>query len=74
MSPINLVVQKAICRGYLTAEAEQTLCQYFNSNCNLQDITALTMLQRTLISGQVKRLSNDDQIALTNRQALHPYL
>ncbi|MBD2037412.1 hypothetical protein H6F86_07540 [Phormidium sp. FACHB-592] len=74
MSPINLVVQKAICRGYLTAEAEQTLCEYFNSNCNLQDITALTMLQRTLISGQVKRLSNDDQIALTNRQALHPYI
>ena len=74
MSPINLVVQKAICRGYLTAEAEQTWCQYFDSSCNLQDITALTMLQRTLISGQVKRLSNDDQISLTNRQALHPYL
>ena len=74
MSPINQVVQKAICLGYLTAEAEQTLCQYFDSNCNLQDITALTMLQRTLISGQVKRLSNNAQLSSTNRQALQPYL
>ena len=74
MSPINQVVQMAICRGYLTVEAEQTLCQYFESNCNLQDITALTMLQRTLISGQVKRLSDDDQILLTQPQALQPYL
>ncbi len=60
MSPINQVVQKAICRGYLTVEAECTLCQYFDGNCNLRDITAMTMLQRALSSGQVKRLSKED--------------
>jgi len=57
MSPVNQVVQKAIGRGYLTAEAEQALCQHFDGNCNLHDITALTMLQRALSSGQVKRLA-----------------
>ena len=59
MSPVNQVIQKAIGRGYLTAEAEQTLCQYLNDNCNLHNITALTMLQRALLSGQVKRLSKE---------------
>lgn len=59
MSLVNQVVQKAICRGYLTDEAERTLCQYLSSNCNLHDITALTMLQRALLSGQVKRLSQE---------------
>jgi hypothetical protein len=61
MSPIDQVVQTAICSGYLTAEAEHTLCQYFDGNCNLHDITALTMLQRALLSGQVKRLSQESQ-------------
>lgn len=61
MSPIKEVVQKAISRGYLTLEAEQILCQHFGGNCNLHDITALTMLQRTLLSGQVKRLSQENQ-------------
>ncbi|MBD2076446.1 hypothetical protein H6F86_21675 [Phormidium sp. FACHB-592] len=61
MNPVNQVVQKAIGRGYLTAEAEQALCQHFDGNCNLHDITALTMLQRALSSGQVKRLSKDSQ-------------
>ncbi|MBW4582179.1 MAG: hypothetical protein KME42_21645 [Tildeniella nuda ZEHNDER 1965/U140] len=61
MSPIDQVVQKAICYGYLTTEAEQTLCQYFDGNCNLHDITALTMLQRALSSGQVKRRSQESK-------------
>lgn len=59
MSPVNRVVQKAICRGYLTAEAEQTLCHYISNHCNLHDVTALTMLQRAMSSGQVKRLSQE---------------
>lgn len=57
MSQINRVVQEAMSCGYLTADAERTLCQYFDGNCNLHDVTALTMLQRALSSGQVKRLS-----------------
>ncbi|MBW4471346.1 MAG: hypothetical protein KME45_13205 [Stenomitos rutilans HA7619-LM2] len=61
MSLINQVVQKALCRGYLTTEAEQTLCQHISDNCNLHDVTALTMLQRALVSGQVKRLSQAQQ-------------
>ncbi|XGV96285.1 MAG: hypothetical protein ACAF41_26580 [Leptolyngbya sp. BL-A-14] len=61
MSPVNQVIQSAIGRGYLTAEAEQTLCQYLNGNCNLHDITALTMLQRALLSGRVKRLSKEQK-------------
>lgn len=61
MSPVNQVVQKAICRGYLTAEAEQILCEHISDHCNLHDITALTMLQRALISGQVKRLSQEQK-------------
>ena len=59
MSSIVQVVQEAMCCGYLTAEAEQTLCQYFNGNCNLRDITALTMLQRALLSGRVQRRSQE---------------
>ncbi|MBW4694118.1 MAG: hypothetical protein KME27_20430 [Lyngbya sp. HA4199-MV5] len=61
MSLVNQVVQKAICRGYLTAEAEQTLCKYISDHCNLHDVTALTMLQRAMLSGQVKRLSQRHQ-------------
>ncbi len=61
MSLINQIVQKAICRGYLTVEAENTLCQLFDETCNLHDITALTMLQRALSSGQVKRLAQARQ-------------
>ncbi|PSB29419.1 hypothetical protein [Stenomitos frigidus] len=60
MSRIDQVVQTAICSGYLTTEAEQRLCQYFDGNCNLHDIIALTMLQRALSSGQVKRLSQEE--------------
>ena len=65
MSPVNQVVQKAIGRSYLTAEAEQALCQHLdgNGNGNLHDITELAMLQRALSSGQVKRLSQDSQIS-----------
>ena len=51
MSLIDQVVKRAICSGYLTAEAEHILCRYFDGNCNLHDITALTMLQRALLSG-----------------------
>ena len=61
MSPIHQVVQKAIFYGYLTTEAEQTLCQYFSGNCNLRDVTALTMLQRALLSGRVKRRSQENK-------------
>lgn len=68
MSLIDQVVKKAICCGYLTAEAEHTLCQSFDGNCNLHDITALTMLQRALSSGQVKRLSQEHKWPV-NKQA-----
>lgn len=61
MSPVHQVVQKAISCGYLTTDAEQTLCQYFTDNCNLLDVTALTMLQRALSSGQVKRLAKEER-------------
>ncbi len=59
MAVISQVVKNALFSGYLTVEAEAALSQQFDSGWSLEDITALTLLQRAVISGRVKRLSQD---------------
>lgn len=57
MSLISKVVKTALLSGILTPEAEDDLRRLFDNGCNLEDITALTLLQRAVLSGQVKRVS-----------------
>jgi hypothetical protein len=59
MTLICKVVKDALSSGYLTPEAEDSLRHLFSSSCQLEDITALTMLQRAVTSGKVKRLSQE---------------
>ncbi len=59
MAVISQVVKNALFSGYLTVEAEATLSQQFDAGWSLENITALTLLQRAVLSGRVKRLSQD---------------
>ncbi|UBF27252.1 hypothetical protein K9N68_04610 [Kovacikia minuta CCNUW1] len=65
MSPISEVVKNALSSGYLTIEAEKTLQRLYEIGYSLEDITALSFLQRAVSSGQVKRLSQEIQQART---------
>ncbi len=61
MSLISQVVKNALCSGCLTHEAENELRQLYDGGCNLEDITALSLLQQAVLSGQVKRLSQENR-------------
>ena len=61
MALISQVVRNALFSGCLTIEAEAILSQQFDGGCSLEDITALTLLQRAVLSGRVKRLSQNRQ-------------
>lgn len=59
MALISQVVRKALSSGCLTVEAEAMLSQQFEGGCSLEDITALSLLQRAVRAGMVTRLSQD---------------
>ncbi len=57
MSTISKIVQKVLKNGYLSVEVEEQLRQLFKIRYNLDDIEALTRLQKATTSGQVKQES-----------------
>jgi hypothetical protein len=57
MDSIQKVVLKAIRLGYLTTEAEATICQLMSQLCNPAEVEALVVLQTAINLNQVKRLS-----------------
>jgi hypothetical protein len=63
MNLISQVVKNALSSGYLTVEAEDILRRLYDVGYSLEDITALSMLQRGVLSGQIKRLSQETQRA-----------
>lgn len=59
MSTIRGIVHQVLQAGYLTIEAEEQLRQLFALRYNLEDIEALTLLQKAAISGRVKQQSRE---------------
>lgn len=59
MSTISEIVQKVLKNGYLSIEAEEQLRQLFTVRYNLEDIEALTRLQKAATSGRVKQESRN---------------
>jgi hypothetical protein len=57
MSTISEIVQKVLKNGYLSLEVEEQLRQLFTVRYNLEDIEALTLLQKATTSGRVKQES-----------------
>lgn len=59
MSTITEIVQKVLQVGYLTVEVEEQLRHLFTVRDNLDDIEALTRLQKATTSGRVKQESRE---------------
>lgn len=59
MSTISEIVQKVLKNGYLSIEVEEQLRQLFSVHHNLEDIEALTRLQKATTSGRVKQESRN---------------
>lgn len=59
MSTISEIVQKVLRNGYLSIEAEEQLRRLFTVGYNLEDIEALSCLQKAATSGRVKQESRD---------------
>lgn len=57
MSTISKIVQKVLKNGYLSLEVEEQLRQLFKIRYSLDDIEALTRLQKATTSGRVKQES-----------------
>ncbi|MGB5963863.1 MAG: hypothetical protein WBG73_24725 [Coleofasciculaceae cyanobacterium] len=57
MSTISEIVQKVLKNGYLSVEVEEQLRHLFTVRYNLEDIEALTRLQKATTSGRVKQES-----------------
>ena len=57
MSTISEIVQKVIKNGHLSIEVEEQLRQLFSVRYNLDDIEALTRLQKATTAGRVKQES-----------------
>lgn len=57
MSTISKIVQKVLKNGYLSVEVEEQLRQLFKIRYSLDDIEALTRLQKATTSGLVKQES-----------------
>lgn len=59
MSTISEIVQKVLRNGYLSIEAEEQVRRLFTVRYNLEDIEALTRLQKATTSGRVRQESRD---------------
>lgn len=59
MPTISEIVQKVLQVGYLTVEVEEQLRHLFTVRYNLDDIEALTRLQKATTSGRVRQQSRE---------------
>lgn len=59
MSTVSEIVQNVLKNGYLSVEVEEQLRQLFTLRYSLEDIEALTRLQKATSSGRVKQESRD---------------
>ena len=57
MSVISKIVDQVLQSGYLTIEAEEQMRSLFDCGYNLEDIEALTRLQKAANLGRVKQQS-----------------
>lgn len=57
MSIISEIVDRVLKSGYLTTEAEEQMRLIFTLRHNLEDIEALTRLQKAASSGRIKQQS-----------------
>lgn len=59
MSTVSEIVQNVLKNGYLSVEVEEQLRQLFTLRYSLEDIEALTRLQKATSSGRVKQESRN---------------
>lgn len=59
MSTISEIVNQVIEAGYLTIDTEEKLRQMFAKQYDLEDIEALTRLQKATTLGRVKQQSRE---------------
>jgi hypothetical protein len=59
MSTISEIVQNVLKNGYLSVEVEEQLRQLFTLRYSLEDIEALTRLQKATTLGRVKQESRN---------------
>lgn len=69
MTEISLIVREALQVGYLTIESEERLRQLYDRGVDLEDLLALTRLQKAANCGIVKLLSQELRVRQYNQIA-----